>query len=86
MMPHWLKGERMADKTIEQVLAAHTSGWMSITGVVGTAIGERSGEPCLRIMVVKKTPKILEAIPDHIEGFPVDVVEVGTFRARHADG
>ena len=75
----------MLDQTIEQVLAAYTAGWMSITGVVGTAIGERSGEPCLRIMVVKKTPEIRAAIPDRVEGFPVDVVEVGVFRARQAE-
>lgn len=74
----------MPDKTIEQVLAAHTAGWMSIPGVVGTAIGERAGEPCLRIMVVKKMPKVIEAIPDRVEGYPVDVVEVGMFRAREA--
>lgn len=75
----------MAEKTIEQVLAAHTAGWMSLPGVVGTAIGRRSGRPCLRIMVVEKTPLIRRAIPDRVEGFPVDVVETGTFQARDAE-
>lgn len=75
----------MPDRTIEQVLAACTSGWMSIPGVVGTAIGERAGEPCLRVMVVKTTPQIRRAIPDRVDGFPVDVVETGAFRARRPD-
>lgn len=75
----------MAYRTIEQVLAAHTPGWMSIPGVVGTAIGKRAGEPCLRVMVVRETPKIRQAIPERVDGFPVDVVETGSFRARRPD-
>lgn len=75
----------MADKTIEQTLAMHTPGWMSIPGVVGTAIGEYAGKPCLRVMVVKATPQIREAIPARIDGFPVVVVETGAFRARRSD-
>ena len=74
----------MADKTIEQVLAEHNAEWMSVPGVVGTAIGVRSGEPCLRIMVVKKTPQLLRRLPDRVEGFRVDVVETGTFQPRRA--
>jgi hypothetical protein len=72
----------MAHRTIEQVLAAHTPGWMSIPGVVGTAIGECAGEPCLRVMVARETSRIRRAIPDRVDGFPVDVVETGAFRAR----
>jgi len=75
----------MADKTIEQVLAAHTPDWMSIPGVVGTSIGERSGEPCLRVLVAKKASQVRRAIPELVEGFPVDVVETGAFHAREAD-
>jgi len=59
----------MADKTIEQVLAECSADWMSVPGIVGTAIGVYSGEPCLRVMVVRKTPQILRTIPHRVEGF-----------------
>ena len=75
----------MADKTIEQVLAECSADWMSVPGGVGTAIGMYSGEPCLRVMVVRTTPQILRTIPERVEGFRVDIVETGIFRARQAD-
>jgi hypothetical protein len=72
----------MNERTIEQVLRAHTDDWMSIPGVVGTGIGERNGEPCLRIFVRRKTPRLLQKLPTAADGFVVDIVESGEFRAR----
>ncbi|MGH7545602.1 MAG: hypothetical protein ACREKI_05405 [Gemmatimonadota bacterium] len=48
---------------------------------MGTGIGEREGKPCIRIMVVRKTPELLKKLPAEVDGFPVDVHETGTFRA-----
>ncbi len=72
----------MNERTIEQVLRAHTDDWMSIAGVVGTGIGECDGQPCLRIFVTRKTPQLLKKLPTTADGFVVDVVESGEFRAR----
>ena len=72
----------MNERTIEQVLRAHTDDWMSIPGVVGTGIGERNGQPCIRIFVRRKTPQLLQKLPSAADGFVVDVVESGEFRAR----
>jgi len=72
----------MNERTIEQVLRAHTDDWMSIPGVVGTGIGERSGQPCIRIFVTRKTQQLLHKLPAAVDGFVVDVVESGEFRAR----
>lgn len=68
-------------KSIEQVLAERTPEWMSIRGVVGTSIGECDGEPCIRVMVEKKTPTLERRIPPTVSGYTVDIVETGEFRA-----
>ncbi len=62
-----------------KILAERSADWMSVPGVVGTAIGVYSGEPCLRVMVARKTPQILRTIPERVQGFRVDVVETGIF-------
>ena len=72
----------MNERTIEQVLRAHTDDWMSIPGVVGTGIGERNGQPCIRIFVTRKTPQLLQRLPTTADSFGVDVVESGEFRVR----
>lgn len=80
--PHSSEGApEMTTKTIEQVLEAHTDEWMSIPGVVGTAIGEFRGKPCIKVLVVKKTRDLTKKIPSQVEGFPVVIEETGEIRA-----
>jgi PKD repeat protein len=69
-------------KTIERVLQEYTERWMAIPGVVGTGIGERDGEACIRIFVTRKKRALLEKLPTEIGGYVVDVVESGEFKAR----
>ncbi len=71
----------MAGKTIETVLKQHTDRWLSLPGVVGTAIGECEGKPCIKVLVVKQTPELLKKIPSTLEGFLVVIEETGEFRA-----
>lgn len=73
--------KEMAAKTIEEVLEEHTGEWLSIRGVVGTAIGEFEGKPCIRIFVVEETEELTKQIPSDVEGFPVIVSESGEIRA-----
>lgn len=76
------KGKKKMDvKTIEQVLKENTDRWMSINGVVGTALGECKGKPCIKVLVDKKTSELIEKIPSTIEGYPVVIEETGGFRA-----
>lgn len=70
----------VAGKKIEAVLKQHTDRLMSVNGVVGTAIGECEGKPCIRVLVVKKTPALLSKIPSSLEGFPVVIDETGEIR------
>ena len=72
--------ESVPNKTIEDVLKEHTSKLMSLPGVVGTAQGLCSGEPCIRVFVVEKTDDLLKQIPPEIDGYPVSVEETGEFR------
>ena len=75
----------MPTKTIEEVLKEHTDEWMSIPGVVGTAIGEYKGKPCIKVLVVKKTKELTEKIPSRVEGFPVVIEETGEIRALESE-
>lgn len=73
----------MAGKTIEVVLKEHTDRLMSLPGVVGTAIGACDGNPCIKVLVVKKSPELVKKIPPTLEGYPVVIEETGEIRALH---
>jgi hypothetical protein len=67
-------------KSIEAVQNEHTDALMSIPGVVGTAIGDCDGKPCIKVLVSKKTPELLKKIPSELEGYQVQIDESGEFR------
>jgi hypothetical protein len=69
---------------IEQVLRAHTDAWLAIPGVVGTAIGQQRGKPCIKVLVARKSAEIATRIPRQVDGYPVVVEETGEFRALPA--
>ena len=48
-------------RLIGEVLAARTAEWMAIPGVVGTAIGELEGRPCIRVLVAQRTDESSDA-------------------------
>ena len=71
----------MSRKTIQQVLSENTASLMALPGVVGTALGERSGNPCITVLIARETPSLLEQIPTDLGGYPVEVRVTGEFRA-----
>ena len=71
----------MAQKPLERVLEEHREQLMALPGVVGTAVGLCSGEPCIRVLVVAKTGGLLKQIPAEIEGYQVAVDETGEIKA-----
>ena len=73
--------KKMPAKTIEDVLNEHTEEWMSIRGVVGTAIGKINDKLCIKIYVTKKTEELTKKIPSQVEGFPVGIQQTGEIRA-----
>jgi hypothetical protein len=75
------QAERMAEKTIEQVQEEHTVEWMALPGVVGTAIGQCEGRPCILVLTASNTEQVRQKIPSTVEGYPVVVRFVGEIRA-----
>ena len=73
-------------RTVQEVLKAYTPVWMRVPGVVGTAQGEADGQPCILVLVVRKTDRIAQAIPESVEGHRVQLEETGRIRARSAPG
>lgn len=74
--------QHMTHKTIQQVQEEHTGEWMALPGVVGTAIGQRDGQPCILILTASNTEQIRQKIPATVEGYAVVVQYVGEIRAR----
>ena len=71
----------MEKRTFYEVLKEHAGSLMTIPGVVGTAEGRLAGKPCIRVLVVRKTPQLTKKIPSTIEGYAVTVKETGIIRA-----
>ena len=71
----------VTQRSIEQALKASTHSIMAIPGVVGTAIGESGGKPCIKILVVKKTKELDQRLPAVLEGYRVVVDETGEIKA-----
>jgi hypothetical protein len=75
-------GIAMPEKTIEQVQQEHTEAWMAIPGVVGTAIGQHKGKPCILVFTAANTEQVRRKIPPTVEGYPVVVQYTGEIHAR----
>ncbi len=71
----------MTERTIEQVLKDKADQWMTLPGVVGTAIGLYEGKRCIRIFTSTKPQQLRDKIPSKVEGYIVIIEETGEFRA-----
>lgn len=74
--------QRMPEKSIEAVLAAHNDSLMAIPGVVGTAIGRCDGVPCIRVFMRDSAAATRARLADRLDGYTVRVEVTGTFHAR----
>ena len=66
------------DPKLEAAHEALTNKVMGSPGVVGTAIGEKGGKPCLKVYLTDSKAK--SRIPGAVGGFPVVVEVTGPFR------
>ncbi len=66
------------DPKLEAAQRKLTARVMGRPGVTGTAIGERGGEPCLKVYV--KDRDAAKTLPRSVDGFRVLVEVTGTFR------
>lgn len=72
----------MMQKTIQKVIEEHSKNLMGIDGVVGVGQGLCDGADCLHVFVAGETEEIRNKIPSQIEGYPVEIVVTGEFKAR----
>jgi len=60
---------------------------MSKQNVTGVGIGERNGEPVIKVFVTRKLPKselrASDIVPNNIAGYPTDVEEIGVVSAQN---
>lgn len=69
-----------------KVMDAHVNELMAIPGVAGVAVGLLDdGTPCIKVLVVKKTPEHRTRIPKEIEGVPVAIEVSGVIRTMPGD-
>jgi len=54
---------------------------MALPGVVGVAIGECDGEPCIKVLVAAGTAELAAKIPARFKGHRVVIDETGEIRA-----
>jgi len=66
--------------SIEEAQEELTPQVMSLPGVVGIAMGECEGKPCIKVLVASKTKELVEKIPITYKGYRVVVDEVGEIR------
>ena len=69
-------------REINEVLRAHDKELLAIPGVVGlyVALLDDGKTPCLKVMLVQRSPETERAIPKTIEGYPVVVEVTGEIR------
>jgi len=72
-------------RSIEEVQQSHTDAWMTIPGVVGTAIGRSQSEPSILVLVADNPDRVRKQIPFAVEGYPVVIQQTGEFHST-SDG
>ena len=74
--------------TIEEALRAHEEDLLNLPGVQGVGIGERGGKHVIKVLIDTKTPKTsryVEQIPAELEGYAVDIEEIGIITPQSAN-
>jgi hypothetical protein len=71
---------------IEDVRARHEDRLLGLPNVVGVGVGERGGEPVIKVFVEQKVPESAlaedERVPESLDGYEVDVEVIGEVRAE----
>ena len=69
-------------RDINEIMQKNTRKLMAISGIIGVGVGQlEDSTPCIKVMVVKKTPELEKKIPKKLKGHPVEIHETGKIRA-----
>jgi hypothetical protein len=75
----------LAQQTISDAKAHHEGELLALPNVTGVGIGERAGKPVIKVYVSRKVPESMlspdDRVPASLEGFEVDVEEIGFVEA-----
>lgn len=67
---------------VAKILEQHEDALMALPNVQGVGLGEKGGQPAIKVFVSRKVPKDAlaenEMVPAQLDGVPTDVEEVGT--------
>ena len=72
----------MPAASIEAVLEAHNASLLAVPGVVGTAIGQCDGHPCIRVFMRDSAAAKAARLGTELDGYPVRVEVSGRFYPR----
>ena len=71
---------------IEAVVREHEDALLALPNVNGVGIGERAGRAVIKVLVTKKVPESSlqpdQIVPKTLEGFELDVEEIGEITAH----
>ena len=72
--------------SIEEVLRNHEDAVMALPNVQAVGIGRKAGKDVIKVFVSSKVPESLlrpdQRIPVTLEGYEVDIEEIGTISAQ----
>jgi hypothetical protein len=76
----------MPEITIDDVKSRHEDELLELPNVTGVGIGERGGKPVIKVFVTHQVPQSMlgprERVPASVEGYEVDVEEIGVILAE----
>lgn len=72
----------MPTMSIKEVLAQKRAALMAIPGVVGTGQGRCDGQPCIKVYVTARTPRLDKQISELLKNHRFVVQESGKFQRR----
>jgi hypothetical protein len=79
----------MSETSISAVRSRHEDELLALPNVRGVAIGERRGRPVIQVLVTEKVPESTlepdERVPASLEGYEVDVEEIGVVEAERRE-
>lgn len=71
----------VTEAQIDEALDRHGDELLAVPGVQGAGRGECDGRPCIRVLVLERTPELRESVTAILEGYPVEIVETGEIQA-----
>jgi hypothetical protein len=67
--------------TIREVRLRHEDDLLALPGVVGVADAMAGGDPVIQVLMSDDIAEHRVAIPERIEGYPVEIISIGQIDA-----